>query len=422
MRLRNVGSLLLLLALSACLPQKETQVPPKKAKALQGASGLKEKKKADEKESVSEEQEALPLLPWAKSTYSPRPGSPPDPRLEEAAALCGQGDSALHEVALLLAEQEPAQRKGTRLERANFHLRRKGSPYVMPRLWSATMSEFAGEEIADSISEWAQTRPALGEYRCGLGSAQHADGSVSVTVLQVDVLAEVSPLPTQVESGQWLELQSNFLRPTNSATVLILPPEGPPRRLNPLVKGDRINARFSIETAGTWLIQVMATQAGGPRQVAQILVTADQAPPRGPDSRPVPGEDALDASLSPEAALFKLMNAAREDQGLPLLKRHHSLDRVARHHSITMRDQDRISHNTGSGDPDQRVRQTGLRPKATGENVARAASVLRLHRALWSSPAHRENLLLRRWDQAGVGIAKGENGSLFAAQLFMDAD
>jgi uncharacterized protein YkwD len=104
------------------------------------------------------------------------------------------------------------------------------------------------------------------------------------------------------------------------------------------------------------------------------------------------------------------------------LKRNRTLDEVALGHNRAMLKTGRISHDTGQGDPAYRVGLAGLSPKATGENVAMAGSVVRLHRVLWASPAHRENLLLRRWDQAGVAVTARDDGALYTTQLFIDQD
>jgi uncharacterized protein YkwD len=408
-------SLSLPFTISACSGSQQAELPPKVADPLK----VKDKNKTGPIEPIVP---AGPVLPWANQTYSPQPGAAPDPFLEQAESGCGRGDAALHDVAQFIAELHQKEGEAPNLDVAKFHLSRHGAPYVMPRLWSASMTGISEEKVAESIRAWAQTRPALGEFRCGLGIARADDGSMVVSALQVDVLAEVKPVPTQVESGKWVDFEAQLLAPTSAATVLLLPPEGRPRHLNTKLKGNRAQARFSIETEGTWLIQLMATQAGGPRPVAQMLVTADDDPPQSLDSHPVPGEDSYDGSKKPTDALFELMNAAREDQGLPLLERNRRLDRAAGDHSRAMIEKGRISHDTGAGNPAYRIELAGLTPKATGENVALAGSVVRLHRVLWASPAHRENLLLRRWDEAGVAIVDDGEGSLYATQLFIDSD
>jgi uncharacterized protein YkwD len=133
-------------------------------------------------------------------------------------------------------------------------------------------------------------------------------------------------------------------------------------------------------------------------------------------------EEAMDFDATPQDALFGLVNAAREAQGLEPVRRNRKLDRVAQAHAQAMADNGRISHDTGAGDPNRRIADAGLTPKATGENVARGGSVVRLHRVLWNSPAHRENMLLRQWDEVGVAVVKDQNGALFGAEIFIDSD
>lgn len=417
-RLRVGAFPMLALVLEGCAATPTgPPLPPSKAKPL------KVKKKSAPPKEESVDRELLgPRLPWAAHSFSPRPGSIPEPELEAAAAHCGMGDAALHEVAQVIAEKHQADGVPPDLDFATFHLRRLGSPYVMPRLWSAQLSLVDEQGIAESIDSWSSALTPLGEFRCGGALVEAEDGSFFVSFLQVDALADLLPLPTQVQSGDWLEFSARFLQPTSDATLLLLPPEGPPRRLNAAVQGDETKARITIETEGTWLVQLMATQSGGPRPVAQVLITADDKPPNAPDERPVVGEDALDQKASPPDALFGLINAAREEQGLEPVRRSRKLDRVAQAHAQAMADMGRISHDTGAGDPNRRVAAAGLEPKAAGENVARGGSVVRLHRVLWNSPAHRENMLLRRWDEVGVAVVRDKNGALFATEIFIDSD
>lgn len=362
-------------------------------------------------------------LPWEERSFSPRPGSVSDPRLEALERACGVGDAGLHEVASLLAEEQARSSAEPDLDAANYHLRRTGTPYVMPRLWSARMGVFDEAHLVEAVRVWAGSRPALGEYRCGLGIAEGPDSVLAVTVLQTDVLVDLKPIPTQTRAATWHELEGRFLVPASGASVLLLPPEGPPRTINTELSGDDFRARFPVETPGTFLVQLMATVSGGPRPVAQVLITAEDPPPTGPDSREVPGETSFDDSLPADDALFAILNAARLDQGLFEVKRNRRLDRLALEHCRAMLARGRISHDTGAGDPAVRLARAGMAPKATGENVALAGTVVRLHRALWSSPSHRENMLLRRWDEAGVAVLRREeDGALFATQLFIDSD
>lgn len=411
--LRLVAALLQLSSLIACSSSPpQVKSPPERAAPLPPSS-------EEETEAGQDELDALPARPWAESTFSPQPGSVPDPELEAVAHACGQSDAALHDVAQWVAEAQAQIERTPSLDAIQFELRKRGSPYVMPRLWTAQARGVELSEIENSVSSWARSRAPRGELRCGVGLAEQNRMQFFV-VLQVDVAAELAPLPTQVETGEWVELNAHFLLPTTAASVLLLPPQGSPRTLNTQLEQQRARARFLIDTPGTWLVQIMATQEGGPLPVASALLSAGVERPARYDARPVPGEHADDPELSAEEALFAMVNAARQDQGLTLLRRNPQLDRAARQHSQRMLEQGRISHDTGHGNPARRVEMMGLHPRATGENVALAASPVRLHRALWNSPSHRENILHRPWSEVGIGIVQAEDGSLFATQLFMD--
>lgn len=54
-----------------------------------------------------------------------------------------------------------------------------------------------------------------------------------------------------------------------------------------------------------------------------------------------------------------------------------------------------------------------------GENVAAAASVGDLHRVLMGSGSHRSRLLDGRFTHVGIGIARGADGKLYTAQVFV---
>lgn len=154
--------------------------------------------------------------------------------------------------------------------------------------------------------------------------------------------------------------------------------------------------------------------------MAQAIVSVGEPPPAAFAQAEVPGESAFNEQAAPDDALFALLNAARREHDLHPLRRNQTLDRVAAEHCRAMNARGQVSHDTGAGDPARRVEEAGLRPQATGENVALAASVPRLHRVLWASPSHRENTLLRRWDEAGVAVVQKDDGSLLATEVFID--
>lgn len=297
---------------------------------------------------------------------------------------------------------------------------RFGAPYVNPRLWSATMAQFDEQAVADLVRVWARGGSAEGEMRCGVGLFLPVAGPAVVTVLQVDVQADVRAVPTQVAVGTRVPIRAHLLVPATAASVLLLPPLGRPFSVDTQLSGPAVTAQLAIDRPGTWLVQLMAVSSGGPRPVAQFYVTADQDAPSDVNEHHVPGESSHQETLSPAESLYRMLNAARKEEGLPELRRNPQLDQVALRHSLAMRERNAISHDTGLGNPARRVEAAGLHPKAVGENVARARSAVHLHRVLWGSPSHRENLLQRRWDQVGVSVVTDVAGQLVATQLFSD--
>ena len=137
------------LMLNGCV-RSVSPLPPAQAKPLAH-------KPATQEETAAATDQDAPA--WAPETSSPRPGSTPDPELASAEEACGTGDASLHEVAEWLAIHFNEHPPAVVIDYANFHLRRTGSPYVMPRLWSAQMSPMDGQLVADSVGKWARQRP-----------------------------------------------------------------------------------------------------------------------------------------------------------------------------------------------------------------------------------------------------------------------
>jgi uncharacterized protein YkwD len=186
--------------------------------------------------------------------------------------------------------------------------------------------------------------------------------------------------------------------------------------------GRRARARFNADRPGTFLIQLLASVAGGPRPVLEASVYADAKPPTSFFGDAAPGEPAapLPPNADKTAALLAMLNQARGSEQSPPLERDPTLDGVAERHAQAMRKLKRIAHDAGDGDPKSRVEVTALSILATGENVAHALDVARAHRALWASPSHRENLLQPRFDKVGIGVALDPDGSIWVCEVFAD--
>jgi uncharacterized protein YkwD len=120
-----------------------------------------------------------------------------------------------------------------------------------------------------------------------------------------------------------------------------------------------------------------------------------------------------------ERELLDLANAERSQAGLPPLTMNDGLVQAARTHASEMAAERQLSHQF-SGEPGlaQRIAaSSALHLDRTGENVAVAPSADQAHAALMSSPPHRDNLLSRNFNVAGIGVFRSGN-MIYVAQDF----
>lgn len=119
-----------------------------------------------------------------------------------------------------------------------------------------------------------------------------------------------------------------------------------------------------------------------------------------------------------------LVNQARRGEGVePQLAFDARLVDVARAHSEAMRDQGFIDHVDPSGhDFGHRLRQAGVTYTVAGENLAVVTDsgdpAHFAHRGFLGNPAHRANMLDRRFTHGGVGVAY-RDGTYWITQLFV---
>jgi len=152
--------------------------------------------------------------------------------------------------------------------------------------------------------------------------------------------------------------------------------------------------------------------------VLEAMLIAGEGERRGSVHLPAPGEETREPSLEPDALLFQMLQAARQSEGLPAIAREKRLDLLAVEQAFALSRARRVAHDLGDGDPEARVAASGLSLSAVGENVAHAESVARAHRALWSSPSHRSNILSPYFDSIGIGIAQDSTGGVWVCELF----
>jgi uncharacterized protein YkwD len=301
-----------------------------------------------------------------------------------------------------------------------FAQRAAGEPHPWARAWAATAPALDRDVTLRAMGAWLTARGVTaGVRRCGVAGATAADGAQTLVVLAVDALADLAPLPTRARTGQWLTVEARLLVRARGAEVIVLGPGGAPRAVPTSFDGTTVRARFAPDGPGETVVQVLADVArGGPRPVLEASVFADVDPPAGPASERAPGEDA-GADGSDDAALARMLGAARTGARLPPLARDPRLDAVARAHAARMARACRLAHDAGDGDPVERLRAAGLDAREAAENVAHAATLQLAHRALWASPSHRMNMLRREMGRVGVAVARDERGDAWVVEMFV---
>jgi uncharacterized protein YkwD len=349
---------------------------------------------------------------WQASTRSPQRAGPAQGELESA---CTERDAALERAAGFVADRELAGKPSLDAEDVTLVLRAEGAPYVWPHVWSLAGAH-AGTKAPERLAAWLATLPAS-LRRCGVGVARAATGREVVVAISLDALADLDPLPTQASVGAWLDVSARLRVPASDVKVLVLGPRGRPHSVPSALDDGRVRARFHADREGAFLVQVLATVEGGPRPVAEAVVHAGAAPSVLFAAAPAPGEDA-GGDGSPVEVLARMVNAARQSEGAPALRRDPRLDHIAEAHARAMLAAGKLAHDVGDGSPDDRLVAAGIKATAIGENVAHAASALHAHRTLFRSPSHRSNLLEPSYDSLGIGVVAGDDGTVWVCEFF----
>lgn len=148
--------------------------------------------------------------------------------------------------------------------------------------------------------------------------------------------------------------------------------------------------------------------------------------PSAAEARPEEPLKRVPAISELERHAFKLLNERRLENRLTPVAWNEDLAAVARSHSSNMALNKFFSHQDLDGfRVDDRAERMGVNSwRRIGENIAYnrgyedpvAFAVTR-----WmESPLHRENLLSKKWSEAGIGIALAEDGKTFYfTQVFM---
>lgn len=113
---------------------------------------------------------------------------------------------------------------------------------------------------------------------------------------------------------------------------------------------------------------------------------------------------------SAEANLFVATNDLREEQGLPALAQQETLVDQARAWAGALAARGQLAHS----DP----HQWNVAWTAVAENVGASGSMDEIVDSLEASADHRHNMLSTKYSHMAVGTARGQDGRIYAVQLF----
>lgn len=161
-----------------------------------------------------------------------------------------------------------------------------------------------------------------------------------------------------------------------------------------------------------------------PTQPPAIQPTAapTQAPTVQPTTAPtLPPSQSTSSETAMEQEVLRLVNQARQENGLTPLNWAEDLAAVARAHSRDMIDRSFFSHTNPDGlSPFDRLKNSGIRYTAAAENIAYGQKTAQAVMDGWmNSSGHRANILNKNVKEIGIGAVKNNNGTIYWTQVFV---
>jgi uncharacterized protein YkwD len=175
-------------------------------------------------------------------------------------------------------------------------------------------------------------------------------------------------------------------------------------------------------------INVNGTSNSCPSGNCSTTGTAAPAPTSTPAPTPAPTYGSGDTTTVPpvtgsmsadERKMIGLVNQDRADNGLPALTFDASLRAAALAHSEDMSENNYFSHTSPTqGDFSTRLKASGVKYSAAGENIAMYGSVEAAEVGFMNSPGHRANIL-GNYTRVGIGIVYNQSkGAYYITQWF----
>lgn len=109
-----------------------------------------------------------------------------------------------------------------------------------------------------------------------------------------------------------------------------------------------------------------------------------------------------------------MVNRERTSMMVAPVTRLSELDAIAREHSERMAAECRLFHS----EPFEIQSSFSRTSRRLGENVARGATIRKIHKAMMEKLSDRNNILDRRYSNMGMATARGSDGMLYLCQVF----
>ena len=293
-----------------------------------------------------------------------------------------------------------------------------------PNLFLIHGDDGAESSAAAGLRGQLASATATAWRRVGVG-VQRAAGKWSAVLVFQEKNFDLDPIPRGLASGGEVTVAGRIRPIFHSPEVLFTSPRGNVERLATSSKRDAFAARFVCNQGdGAYQIEIGASDAGGPRVLANFPVYCGLAPPTAFPTVAPADSRTIDTAQG-EAELLAQLDRDRNANGLPALVHDPRLAQIARRYSREMAETGEVAHfSRRSGSVVDRVGAAGISPTPAliAENVGNAQSAADAERGFMASPGHRDNILNRAITHVGVGVAVGreEGGtvSLYFTQVF----
>ena len=353
-----------------------------------------------------------------ESSWAPQPAESLTAKESTWISHCGKPDRPLFAVARELAKERAAGGAMPDTETIAHRVRVAGGPYVWPA--AVALSGTATEnDVVERLKALRAQVEKDGEARCGFGLVEKppAHGFAASQFLVAIAVANVGTfekLPLRVKPGQALTAKAHFPSGLRSASAYLLGPSGSPVSVQSTLsaKKDALTVRFTPDTDGEYLLQMLGDVGNGPRPLFEALVVSGKG-------NPVSKKTAAQvAATEDETGVLARINALRAQYKKKPLVLDPALTKVAVAHAADMTAAKKLAHDVGKGSPDDRVKRAGIILRMVGENVSYAKGVIAAHEGIERSPSHRANVLRAEFTKVGIGFVTEADGMVYLAEVF----